>query len=124
MQPSAAARQAGISTRTVFRFLAAGKVLTPCGFVPFARDAGGNVSLVRLGCIKALRAALPRPGRKFGTRYRKYRGANAGQRILSTAKKKDNRWRLQRILAMLEQMDDKEQLQIIRTLAAQKYHRL
>jgi len=124
MRPSSAARQSGMSPRTVFRYLQDGKVLTPSGFVPFKRDSGGLISLVRLQCIKTLRDHLPRPGRKYGKRFRLRRGRNANDRIGSTAKKKDNAWRLQRILAMIERIDDKDDIQTIRASAALKYHRL
>ena len=125
MSPTDAARIVGISPRTVFRFLKAGKAMTPEGFVLFAKDREGNVSASQLGCIKELREKLPRPGRKYGThrKNRRSRFGNGGM-VRVIKKNKDDLWRLQRILAMIDNVTDHNQMNCIRSFAAQKYHRL
>ena len=125
MTPTDAARIVGISPRTVFRFLKAGKAMTPEGFVSFAKDHEGNVSASQLGCIKALRETLPRAGRKYGTHQKNRRSRSENGRGGRVIKKgKDDLWRLQRILAMIDNVTDKNTMIRIRSFAAQKYHRL
>ena len=125
MSPTDAARFVGISPRTVFRILKAGKANTPEGFVSFAKDHEGNVSALKLNCIKVLREKLPRAGRKYGThrKNRRSRSENGrGGRVIK--KRKDDLWRLQRILAMIDNVTDKNTMIRIRSFAAEKSRRL
>ena len=123
MRPADAARHNCMSSRTVYRFLQSGLVLTPAGHVPFTRDANGHVSAVRLGCIKALRDE-ERPGRKYGTRFRLRRGANANDRKRPVVVRSDGVWRLARILTMIDNVHDRDSMQRIKEFAAKKFHRM
>lgn len=128
LRPINAARFAGMSRKSVYRYLKAGTVITPAGAVPFTRDSNGMVSGVRLKCIKALVDAVPRPGRKFETHYKKRRnqddktpdqikGGNYGKR-------RENLWRLSRILAMIDHVETRDELEKIRDFARKKSNRL
>jgi len=128
LRPINAARFAGMSRKSVYRYLKAGTVITPAGAVPFTRDSNGMVSGVRLKCIKALVDAVPRPGRRFETHYKKRRnqddktpdqikGGNYGKR-------RENLWRLSRILAMIDHVETRDELEKIRDFARKKSNRL
>ena len=123
MTPINAARHNCMSPRTVYRFLQAGLVLTPAGHVPFQKDAHGHVSAARLGCIKVLRSD-GRPGRKYGARFRLRRGANVNDRKRGAGKEQDSLWRLGRILAMIDHVQDREQMQKIKEFSVKKFHRM
>ena len=125
MSPTDAARIVGISPRTVFRFLKAGKAMTPEGFVSFTKDREGNVSASQLGCIKALRETFPRAGRKYGTYPKRMRSQIEIRHAVRAIKQpKDDIWRLQRILAMIDNVTDQNTMIRIRSFAAEKSRRL
>lgn len=125
--PSAAARLAGISPRSVFRYLKAGTVITAAGAVPFARDSRRMISRVKLECIKALVDAVPRPGRKYESHYKKRRGRNIAVSMVKAGtygKRRENLWRLSRILAMIDHVETRDELEKIRDFARKKFNRL
>ena len=128
LKPIDAARLVGMSRKSVYRYLKAGSVMTPAGAVPFTRDSNGMVSGVRLECIKALVDAVPRPGRRFETHYKKRR--NQGDKTPDQikggnyGKRRENLWRLSRILAMIDHVETRDELEKIRDFARKKFNRL
>jgi len=125
--PSDAARYVGMSPRSVFRYLKAGAVITPAGAVPLARDSSGMISTLKLECIKALVDAVPRPGRKFETHYKKRRGRDIAASMVKAGtygKRRENLWRLSRILAMIDHVETRDELEKIRDFARKKFNRL
>lgn len=128
LKPADAARLAGMSRKSVYRYLKAGSVITPAGVVPFKRDSNGMVSGVRLESIKELLNALPRPGRKFETHYKKRKklGGKTPDQIKggTYGKRQENIWRLSRILAMIDHVETRDELAKIRDFARKKFNRL
>ena len=128
LRPINAARFAGMSRKSVYRYLKAGTVITPAGAVPFTRDSNGMVSGVRLKCIKALVDAVPRPGLKFETHYKKRRNQDdkTPDQIKggTYGKRRENLWRLSRILAMIDHVETRDELEKIRDFARKKSNRL
>jgi len=128
VKPIDAARLVGMSRKSVYRYLKAGLVITPAGEVPFTRDSNGMVSGVRLECIKALVDAVPRPGRKFETHYKKRRNQDDKTPEMikagSYGKRRENLWRLSRILAMIDHVETRDELAKIRDFARKKFNRL
>jgi len=128
LKPADAARISGMSRKSVYRYLKAGSVITPAGEVPFSRDSNGMVSGVKLECIKRLLEAVPRPGRKFETHYKKRRnqGDKTPEMVKGAAygKGQENIWRISRILAMIDHVETRDELAKIRDFARKKFNRL
>lgn len=118
-----AARQAMMSPRQVFRYLKAGGVDTALGFVTLKRDRAGMISLTRLQMIRALRDSFVRPGRRYGAPPHR-RDNNLPKKARPQRNKRESEtWKVQRILAGIDQLSDLENLQLVRAYAVQKYQR-
>jgi hypothetical protein len=124
MRPTDAARQSGMTPRTVFRYLKRGGVFFGDKFLPLVRDRNGLISCRQLQMINALMVSFRRPGRRYGAlpERRGIGRANEERRERRFCPASDA-WRLQRVLSLIDNIRDTKALMAIKLFSSTKYWR-
>lgn len=127
MRPTDAARQSGMTPRTVFRYLKKGGVFFGDKFLPLVRDRNGLISCRQLQMINALMVSFRRPGRRYGALPER-RGIGTAneerrERRSDPAISNADAWRLQRVLSLIDNIRDTEALMAIKVFSSTKYWR-